>query len=479
MRRLAVPVLIVLLAAGMAGPARGQVPPSEGLQPCARPLENVPPRSPRNVELATVTDTEIVVTWLTCGLNGLPAATDTTVTYWPLASPTQRTTVAAGEPTAFHYARIGGLVPATKYGYTVSSHGRLGALDRLNPGVFKTIKPPPGRELFRLGILADTHIGETTSGLATSTPFPFPPPYRSALPYSEVMAAAAVAGLNREGVGFTILPADNSSHGELHQLERLKELLAPLNGNYLVARGSHDRPNQYSKSRAECGPDGDCFRQVFRPGAPAGPEPVHQPKAVDVGGYALIALDSLDLATGAGQLDAAQLAWLRTNLEAAKAKGVPAIITFHQPVAHYSTTLAVPPLTFGVNQQDANAFIELISHYDVRMVINAHTHRNWVAYDPRTGRMPFVEVGPSKEYPGGYSVLRVYEGGFLREWFPTECGFCNQWRETTRGEYVSLYPLYTTGSLRDRAFVHKFGSPDVPGIPSIPLGVWPPFACNV
>ncbi len=91
---------------------------------------------------------------------------------------------------------------------------------------------------------------------------------------------------------------------------------------------------------------------------------------------------------------------------------------------------------------------------------------------------PFVEVGPSKEYPGGYSVIRVFEGGLLRTWIPTNCPFCNAWREATRGEYGGLYPLYTSGSLRDRNFEHRFDAPDVPGVPSLPTGVWPPFLCS-
>lgn len=107
-------------------PAAGQVPPMAGLPACERVGESIPPRSPRNVELSTVTDTEIVVTWLTCGTGRFPVATDTTVTYWPLGAPTERTTVVIGAPTAFHYARISGLAPNTHYGYTVSSNGRLG-----------------------------------------------------------------------------------------------------------------------------------------------------------------------------------------------------------------------------------------------------------------------------------------------------------------------------------------------------------------
>src|SRR5688500_10209541 len=104
MRRLLCALALVALVAG-AAPASGQSP-LPAFEPCGRRLENLPPRSPRNVELATVTDTEFVVTWLTCNASSLPVATDTTVTWFPLADPTSRTTVTVGEPTPFHLARI-------------------------------------------------------------------------------------------------------------------------------------------------------------------------------------------------------------------------------------------------------------------------------------------------------------------------------------------------------------------------------------
>lgn len=480
MRRIALVGLLVLVAVGSL-PAVAQVP-EAGLPACGRPLENLPPGAPRNVELATVTDTEFVVTWLTCDEGGHPLPSDSVVAYGEIGGGLGLSVPegpAGTRPTAFHHVRVSGLKPGTIYRYEVSSGGLPAIVDRLNPGVFQTLTPPPGRELFRLGVLADTHLGETTSGLATSNPFDFPPSYRSDRPYAEVMARAAVAGLKRERVTYSILPADNSTHGERHDLAALASVLRPLRGRVLVARGAHDRANQYDRSRAECGPDGDCFRLVFRRGERAGPEPVPRPRAVVHRGWTLIALDSANPESGAGELDAAQLEWLRDRLEAAEAKGRPSMVFFHHPVAHYSTTLAIPPAIFGVNQQDANDFLELIADYDVRLVISAHTHRNWVAYDPRTGSVPLIEVGPAKEYPAGYTLIRVFEGGILRTWIPIDCLFCNAWRETTRGEYFALYPLYTTGSIRDRNFVHTFDDPDVMGVPSIPLGPWPPFLCRV
>jgi 3',5'-cyclic-AMP phosphodiesterase len=464
MRRLLAALAVVGVAA-THGPVSGQTP--EGAGPCARVTERLP--VPVNVELATVTDTQAVLTWLTCA-DGRPHPTGSEVTY---SSSAGNGSVGNTRKTPFHWVLLDKLKPGVTYNYTVSSDGTVAPPERLNPGVFTTLTPPPGKELVRVAVLADIHLGETRSGLAKSQPVEFPPAYSSERPYPEQMLGGAVADIVRRRAALTLLPADNSSHGERHDLDTARRLLTPVRP-YLIARGAHDRPGQYMKAAAECAPDADCFRAVFRPGARATDEPRHLPALRRAGGWTFIALDSVNLSSGSGTLAADQLEWLQKKLEAAARRDSPAVIFFHHPVAEYSTTLAVPPLVFGVAQQDANAFLRLIDSYDVRLVINAHTHRNWISYSPFTGRMPIVEVGPAKEYPAGYSIFRIYKGGIVREWWPTSCDFCNLWRETTRGEYFSLYPLYTQGSLRERSWVHHFDRPDLPFVPSLPGGLWPP-----
>jgi hypothetical protein len=453
------------ISAALALPAHGQLP---AFGPCERTAESAPEGAPVDVQLDTVTDTAAVLTWLTCS-STQPFATDSTVEYSLLAGG-NASTVTAQPDTAFHYVRIDGLKPGHDYRYSVSSNGVPTAPGRLNPGVFTTLTPPPGKELFSFAVLADTHLGETTSGLATGD---FPPGYSSDTPYSQSMLDAAVANINAKRIRFSLVAADLTSHGELDDMTTAKTLLDRLHGDYLVTRGSHDRPGQYEEAKSECGPDGDCFRKIFRPDLTAGDEPQHSTQATTYKKWSFISLDSADLASGNGVMPNDELDWLKDQLEAAKKHGRPSVIFFHHPVAEYSTTLAVPPVTFGVEAEQAQNFLKLIADYDVRLVVNAHTHRNWIAYSPNTGAMPIIEVGPAKEYPAGYTVIRVFSGGLLREWWPIECDFCNEWRETTRGEYFDLYPYYTEGSLRDRSFVHLFDGADRPGVPSVPAGVWP------
>jgi Icc protein len=459
--------LAILFIVAAAVPGRAQVPPIPP-GPCERVEERIP-EAPLNVELVTVTEKSFAVTWLTCDGQGKPLPSDTTVAYGTTPNPRAWRQVTVEEDAAFHHAVIGGLQPGVEYFYQVYSGGLPGRYDRYHPGSFTTLTLPGGRLLFRFAVLADLHLGEKVSGLATSTPTPFPPAYTSDQPYSKLMARAAVDEINARGIRFAVLPADNTSHGELAETRFVEDVLDRLEGGYAIARGAHDRPGQYEQAEQECPPDGDCFRFVFFPNR----QPGHVFYGRRFGGFDFIVLDSANLQTGTGEISDRQLEWLRNRLQVNRDEERPAVILFHHPVSEWSTTLAIPPLVFGVNQQDAQQFLQAIAPFDVRMVINAHTHRNWISYSPWTGRMPILEMGPSKEYPGGYSVIRVYQRGFVRNFYRLRCGFCRRWIETTRWEYLGQYPHYTTGSLRDRNFVHRWRG--VPGVPSLPFNIWPPL----
>ncbi|MGW4736920.1 hypothetical protein [Nocardia xishanensis] len=58
-----------------------------------------------------------------------------------------------------------------------------------------------------------------------------------------------------------------------------------------------------------------------------------------------------------------------------------------------------------------------------------------------------------KEYPGGYSLLRVYEGGYMVNFYKTRAEDARRWSSTTRGEYFGLLPDYTLGTFADRNHV--------------------------
>ncbi|MDP9325539.1 MAG: hypothetical protein M3O87_03270, partial [Candidatus Dormibacteraeota bacterium] len=82
-----------------------------------------------------------------------------------------------------------------------------------------------------------------------------------------------------------------------------------------------------------------------------------------------------------------------------------------------------------------------------------HTHRNKRTLSAFASNVPFIELGAVKEYPGGFGLVRVFEGGYAVNFYKTKGDAARTWSERSRGEYLNLYPYYTLGSLDDRNFV--------------------------
>lgn len=373
-----------------------------------------------------------------------------------------------------HYAHVTGLRSGRRYTYTLMSGGVPVPTSATNPGAVTTLVDPPGRFLFSFAVMADIHSGEQCSGTALTITPPvgsLPPCYSTEPPdppYAVRMAEAAVGEINRRGVGLVVLTADNTSHAKLGQTKRALRTLRRLDGEWHITRGAHDRPNQ-NPPDPTCGEDNDCFRSVFFPARKPGR--IHY--SFDFRGHHFVALDSV-AADGQGDLtDAAQNEWLERDLDRAKQRNQRTFIFFHHPVAEYATTTSFPPVIFGVRQdRGGQAFLDRLADYpNVVGVLNSHTHRNYVAYSPQTGRrLPFIETGPTKEYPGGYSMFRVYSGGYQRDFHRLRCDFCREWTATTRNEYFGLYPLYTLGTVSARAFTHVYDCDAFTPPPSPPSG---------
>ncbi|GHJ41230.1 hypothetical protein [Streptomyces sp. TS71-3] len=83
---------------------------------------------------------------------------------------------------------------------------------------------------------------------------------------------------------------------------------------------------------------------------------------------------------------------------------------------------------------------------------SGHTHRNkrTFAQDAPAHRVEFLEVGAPKEYPGGFSLLKVHTGGYLVNYYKTRSDLARQWSQRTRGEYFGVWPHYTLGTIEDR-----------------------------
>jgi hypothetical protein len=101
-------------------------------------------------------------------------------------------------------------------------------------------------------------------------------------------------------------------------------------------------------------------------------------------------------------------------LEAVLQRGDPTIPLLHHIVGDLSIMTAVPPGIFGVDLVQAKRFRDMIAKHDkVVAVYNGHTHRNRRVIATDTGDLPYFEGGAVKEYPGGFTTLRLYPHGIM------------------------------------------------------------------
>jgi hypothetical protein len=136
---------------------------------------------------------------------------------------------------------------------------------------------------------------------------------------------------------------------------------------------------------------------------------------VDLGGWRLVLVDTVDHGKTPGVLPEERLIWLEEALAETRETDVPTLILgHHQPVPpEFGQSF---PNNIGIDPDHSLRFFELIGRNpQVRAVLVGHTHRNRVRTHTLSGNTPFIEVGCVKDYPGGYAHYRLYEDGHLRQ----------------------------------------------------------------
>lgn len=424
-----------------------------------------------DLEVVTVTDTSIVLTWFTGSADqpdayGKPAplAADTEVLLGePGGARKLRTVLHDATPTAYHRAEVTGLEPGRTYAYEARSAGRRavptslqfpgthGSLDL--PGTVTTLATPPGSYLFTVALAADTHVGETASGIIIGD---WPQAFRQdpgLPPYPEVMLSAMLGDLSRAGPecpAAVIVAGDLTAEAVPRDVARVRELLdgwGRLGKDYLVVRGNHDRPHKGARyatgTPVHDAPDHhDCWGDVFC-------QRRQQLSTYEVGGLRIVGLDTTTLDDASGTLEDAQLGTLRDLLSGDPYR--PTLVFGHHPVTYESdlTTGAGP----GFNLEQAKAR-ELEAFYaqarGVFLHAAGHTHRNKRTAAPGAPGTEFLEISAVKEYPGGYSLLRLHTGGYMVSFHTTRASLARQWSQRTRGEYFGIFPHYALGTIRDR-----------------------------
>ncbi|WP_328409825.1 metallophosphoesterase [Nocardia sp. NBC_00403] len=420
-----------------------------------------------DLEVVTITDRSVILTWTTVTPDPsgrlVPANSDTEVRLVPADSPRAVTPVYAdADPTPFHYAEINDLEPGRRYRFEAVSNGVHASpalsLTTLTPGSpestseFTTLVPPPGRPLHTLALANDVHYGEQVSGLVIGD---LPPGFRQEPdlpPYPEVMLAALLDDLRRpdRDADRLIIAGDLTSEATAVESRAVRARLdrwGTLGRDYLVARGNHDRPHlgaDYQSCTPAAADHHDCWGEEFTPR--------QQLIEHEVGGLRVIGLDTSELDGAGGSIERPQFEHLAGLLRADPDR--PTLVFGHHPVTIESGLTNTAGPGFVLNRPDS---AELQSLYErapgVFLQHSGHTHRNRRTRPDATCAVEFLEVAAVKEYPGGYSLLRLYEGGYMVNFYKTRTPAAKQWSAPTRAEYFGLLPDYTLGTCADRNHV--------------------------
>lgn len=409
-----------------------------------------------NLELVTVTETTAILTWFT----GDPTHVDGAGRFAPVAADTEvllgtsagsvRTVLHDATPTPYHYAEITGLEPDQAYVFLARSNGVVATPSVSTLGSplgtstatlrFTTPEPPAGAHVMTIALCNDLHLGETVAGLATTQQgVELPPGIRQRdgePPYPEVMAAALVQETHERGARHLLVAGDLSAEAKAVDVERAKAYLDSFDGDYLVARGNHDRVHPNAE---------DTFAETFFDDAPTW-------TSNRIGPLRVLGLDTYDkIGNGGdnGMLSPEQMGFVRDELR--RDPDRPTIVFGHHPVSLESSVTTTEPVIFDLDQQQAMQLEAMYAGAPGVFLHHAgHTHRNKRTISENAPGVVFQEVAATKEYPGGFHLLRLHTGGYALNYYKFRDPKAQEWAERSRPEYGGLAPFYTYGNLSDR-----------------------------
>jgi 3',5'-cyclic-AMP phosphodiesterase len=329
-----------------------------------------------------------------------------------------------------HVARVTGLEPDREYELRVSDvepHAYL-------PATVRTLARPSGRLLATVATANDVHFGETVCG-ATGDPAqdakgpllmaePGDPPYPS------VMNAAVIDEMRALAPDAVVVKGDLTARGTEDEYELFLAAYGALGATMHHVRGNHDA--MVDATMAIQG----------------------APYALRLDGVTLAVLDTVIPGTDAGRLSREQVGWLD---DLAGGTPGPVLAFGHHPCFDVEHGRRTGRPYFGIQPDDSEALVDVVARHDNLVGYFAgHTHRNRVRRFERARRVPFAEIGCTKDYPGAWAEYRVYEGGYTQVMRRVAAGDAFAWAERTRGLYEGVYRDYALGPLEQRCFTERF-----------------------
>lgn len=293
----------------------------------------------------------------------------------------------------------------------------------------RTLPAPPGERWCRFATVNDVHFGESEAGRVDDlTDGPIRRPEPGAEPYPEVMNRAAAAEMAAIDPVAVIAKGDLSADGEVREWDAFERCYRTPFGDRLYAvRGNHDAYRH---------------QDVY-----AGDQWIELP------GVAVALLDTTIPGATSGTITREQLDWLDEHCATAT---TPVLVMGHHQQWIGAGDRAREDDYFGLHPDASDALDELALRRTAVVAYAAgHTHRHRVRPMVRS-RVPSIEVGCTKDFPGTWAEYRVHEGGVMQVVHRISSPDALSWSESCRGLYADFgidYGSYALGALADRCFV--------------------------
>lgn len=371
-------------------------------------------RPPDRPELMSVGPDEVVVTFSTPDAEAVA------------------TRVGAHEVTTtgpHHVARVTGLDPGTDYPVAVEGAAAAPFL----PPTVRTLARPPGRLLATVATANDTHLGELEAGRtgdpATDAIGPIMRPAPGEAPYPETMNRAVVEEMRALNPDAVVVKGDLTAVGDDEEYAAFLAVYGTLGDRMHHVRGNHDALLDPTMAIEDA------------------------PYAVDLDGVTLAVLDTVIPGTDAGQLSADQVQWLD---DLAAERTGPVLVFGHHHCWNVEATRRPDPY-FGIRPADSEALVAVVGRHDhIVGYFAGHTHTNRVRRFDLARRVPFAEVGCTKDYPGAWAEYRIYEGGYTQVMRRVTAPAAFAWAERCRSMIQGLYGELVLGPLEHRCFAERF-----------------------